>query len=423
MKRSWLLNAENAHAIAPALTVAMYNALTSPVDRNGRRVGQAHHKSMVLTRDESRSVSDSHKHSNDDTSADPRYNRSRITLIIDKKNRPLTFWNVPELGTTRSIIGLDAWPSVHEWKQNVGDELEIKEIVPRARFERWRKFERGLETAQIGTQDRPASTERAVQERVNFPDLRAVIDSLRDEYGENFRSIIFPKALEEQLLQYLPDDMRIMTLGNVKSNNDFSDEPQGLVTNTIDPGDDAVLNMVAAQGLEAEPETMRCSACDGDGCPECDDGVKRAYGRGFVGPDSDRAEGILAGIRANGIAQAIGRWARDPDSPRALVFVRTAVAPPEMIDTRIENPWVYTENQASVIDYLRRHPQSGVSAREVVEEGPGVNVTKRSAQATLNKLFRYGFATRIEGAGPDGANLFTMDERPPETGILDLSEI
>lgn len=218
-------------------------------------------------------------------------------------------------------------------EQNVGENLTIKSIVDDTEFEKWRKFEHGLEVVQIGEGVRQASTEYAVQNYSDPERQQIVVDTLRNEYGEAFRSAIYPKAMDDQMMEILPDDIDVMTYGNVKNNNGFSDELYGLVTNSIDPGDDYVLDLLAARGYDAEPEYQNCIDCLGDDCPICGGNPVRMPGRGFTGPDADKAEEILDRIRKNSIAQAIGRWSRGPDAPRAIIFVRTSVAPDEMVDT------------------------------------------------------------------------------------------
>lgn len=69
----WFITGENAHAMAPELTEAAYDALSSEPDRNGRRVGRA---TSDITR------FDANEHD------DPRYSRTRITLIVDEDNIP-----------------------------------------------------------------------------------------------------------------------------------------------------------------------------------------------------------------------------------------------------------------------------------------------------------------------------------------------
>jgi hypothetical protein len=198
----WLINDESAHALAPALTEAMYDALRKESDRNGRQKGE--------------SVHISHRLSEDGQHRDPRHNRSRITLIIGENNRPLVYWNVPELGTARSIICLDAWPSIYEWKLNIGTNLTYREIVPTDKFEKWRKFERGLEVVQVGESARPASSDHAVENYVDSTRQKTVIDKLRQEHGADFNSIIYPKILKDQMPELLPEGFQTMTLGNVE---------------------------------------------------------------------------------------------------------------------------------------------------------------------------------------------------------------
>jgi len=398
----WFIEEEDAHALAPALTEAAYDALTSEPDQNGRRVGRT---TSDITRFD-RGGKD-----------DFRYSRTRITLIIGEDNTPTVFWNVPELGNARSIICLDAWPSLHEWKQNIGDNLDIERIVTDEEFVKWRKFERGLEVVQIGNGAKPASTEFAVEHYTNPCKQKIVIKSLRNEYGEDFRSAIYPDAMEDQIQSFLTDDFIIMTHGNVKSNNKFANEKVGLVTNSIDPGDDYVLDLLAARGLNAEPERVDCAVCDNDDpdCPICEGEPERKPGREFVGVNADTANEMLAGIRENSVAQAIGRWARKDESPRALVFVRTDTGPNNMVDTKIDGAWKFTQKQKAVIDYLGNNHASSVS--EIVES---TDVSKSSVHRTTNRLIEYEVAKRREISG---TNRYMLTGWIADEGVLNLSHI
>ncbi len=401
----WFITGEDAHSLSPALTEATYDALTTEPNRAGRRVGRA---VSDITR------FDASYHD------DPRYSRTRITLILDDDNRPTVYWNVPEMGNARSIICLDAWPSIHEWKQNVGENLTIEPIVTDEEFEKWRKFERGLEVVQIGKGVRQASTDFAVENYTDPERQQIVVDSLRNEYGDAFRSAIYPKAMDEQMSEILPEDVDVMTYGNVKSNNEFGDELYGLVTNSIDPGDDYVLDLLAARGYDAEPEYRKCIDCPGGDCPICGGDPVRIPGRGFTGPDADKADEILDGVRKNSVAQAIGRWSRGPEAPRAIVFVRTSATPDEMVDITIDTSWRFTSKQKAVVDYLRENPASSVTEIADVE---GTHNTANAVRQFLDRLERIELVKRGPNPRNDREYLYMIDGYIPKYGILDLSGI
>lgn len=402
VNEEWFITGKNAHSLAPALAEAAYGAISSRPDNNGRRVGKTT-SNLKRFDDES------------EETGDKRFNRTRITLIVDDDNKPTVFWNVPELGNARSIICLDAWPSIHEWKQNVGDALDIEHIVTPNEFEKWRRHERGLEVVQIGESSRPAATQFAVENYTKPDQQEVAIESIRNEYGTNFQSAIYPKAMDDQIQEFLPDDVRTMTHGNVKSNNDFKTEQVGLVTNSIDPGDDYVLDLLAARGLDASPEMYDCIGYEDDDpeCPVCEGEGNRKPGRKFVGPDADEAADMLAGIRENSIAQGIGRWSRGPGAPNAVVFTRTDAIPDGMVDTKIDSSWVFSDKQKAVVDFVRNNPGSTVS--EIVE---ATDVSDSATRRTMNKLIDREVAQRGE---LNGVNRHMLAEEVPEKGHLDLS--
>lgn len=398
----WFITGEDAHSLAPALTEAAYDAFSSDSDANGRRVGKATSDSGAFGDNEDR---------------DPRYSRTRITLIVDDENKPTAYWNVPELGNARSIICLDAWPSEQEWKQNIGDNIDIHEIVNPSEFEKWRRHERGLQVVQIGDGVRPGATEFAVENYTNADQQEVVIESIRDQYGTNFQSAIFPKKMSDQIEQFLPDDFKTMTYGKVKSNNAFAFETVGLVSNSIDPGDDYVLDLLAARGFDASPEMHDCIGCDDDDpdCPVCKGEPQRKQGRKFVGPDADVAADILAGVRENSVAQAIGRWSRKPEAPMAVVFVRTSAIPDGLVDLKIDTPWMFSDKQKAVVDYVRAN--AGCSVKEIVDE---TDVSDSSVRRTVDRLVELGVAQAGELRGE---NRYILTGFVPEEGHLDLSGI
>jgi len=402
VEEDWFITGEDAHSLAPALTEATYDAISSQPDGNGRRVGKATNRPKRFDNE-----SNQHK--------DKRFNRTRITLIVDDDNKPTVYWNVPELGNARSIICLDAWPSIHEWRQNVGEALDVEHIVSPMEFEKWRRHERGLEVVQVGEGARPAATDFAVENYTKPDQQEVAINSIRNEYGTNFQSAIYPKAMDDQIQEFLPDDFQTMTHGNVKSNNAFKRKFVGMVTNSIDPGDGYILDLLAARGLNATPEMYDCIGCDDDDpdCPVCEGEGNRKPGREFIGPDADEAADMLAGIRENSIAQAIGRWSRGPDTPNAVVFVRTAAIPDGMVDTKIDSSWVFSDKQRAVVDHIRDNAGSTVS--EIVD---ATDVSDSSVRRTMNRLIERGLAKCGE---INGMNRYMLIEEVPEKGHLDLS--
>lgn len=299
----------------------------------------------------------------------------------------------------------------------MGENLAVESIVTDEEFVKWRRLERGLEVVQVGEGARPASTEFAVEEYTNPTKQKIVVETLRNEYGAAFRSAIFPRAMEDQISEFLTDDFKTMTHGHVRSNNAFAYERVGLATNSIDPGDDYVLDLLAARELDAEPETWDCIRCDDDNpeCPVCEGEPNRKQGRKFVGPDAEAANDMLAGVRENAIAQAVGRWARKSDSPRAIVFVRTSAVPDILVDQKIDDAWKFTSKQRAVVDHLREYTTASIP--EIVE---ATDVSNSSVDRTLKRLVECGVAKRGKLGGE---YRYMLTSEVPDEGLLDLSGI
>lgn len=414
----WFIEQAEAHTLAPAITEALFDALSSPADANGRHSATV---TQDLTRFEEIDANDF------------RYSRTRVTVVIDQNNRVQKVWNAPELGNARTVICLDAWPSMPEFHQNVGENLVLKELMTEGERERWRRFERGLEVVQIGDAARPAGSEYAVKHYFNSKEVRVVIEWLRTIFDNDFRAVIAPSRVEEEMQKMMGDlgaedsDEWTMHHGEEKSRGEFSEEPVGFVTNCIDPGDDYVLDLLAAQGLDATPQTVDCSDCRGDGCQKCEGtGERRARGRGFEGPDADKAQEILDGLRANHTNQCVGRWARKPGKKgvRSLVFVRTDTVDDIFVDKTVPDPWVFGEKQQAAIDYLRQDPDATLKqVKEGVESQFDSGVTKESVRQTFEKLIRYGAAERSEGTGAYGADEYRLTTSVPEHGLVKYPEL
>jgi len=205
------------------------------------------------------------------------------------------------------------------------------------------------------------------------------------------------------------EDPETMHYGEEKSRNDFAGEDIGALNGCIDPGDDFVLNLLAERGLDATPERSDsdCEHCDGVGCNECNGtGKERAHGRGFVGPDADAANEILASVRDQHTAQGAGRLARNADDPedRAIVFVRTDAAPPGFLDMQVPGvEWLATDTQGDIIDELRQ--RSSATTREIAES---VGCSKEHARDTLGRLHDRDIVDVHENAGDHGAHLYRV---------------
>jgi hypothetical protein len=413
----WFIETPNAHSLAPALTEALYRGLSQPPDDNGRHQGTAQH-------DQARFESGVD---------DARYTRTRVTVVIDQNNRVQKIWTVPELGNARSIICLDAWPAIPEFHQNVGPELDVVELMSPKEREQWRRFERGLEVVQVGNAARPAGSEYAAEHYFSPDAVQVMIEWLRTVFGDEFRSVIAPSQVESQVQEMIrqvgienPEEWT-MHQGNEKSREDFSAEPVGFVTNCIDAGDDYVLDLLAARGLDATPETKECDFCEGDGCKACNqDGKQRLPGRGFEGPHADKANEILEAVRANHTNQCVGRWAREPDDPDngAVVFVRTNTVDDSLVDKKVPDPWVFGEKQRAAIDYLRNQQEATLKETVEATEGQFDNgITKQSVKDTFVKLIEFGAAERREGTGAYGADEYRLTAPVPEHGLIVYPEL
>jgi DNA-binding transcriptional ArsR family regulator len=307
------------------------------------------------------------------------------------------------------VIGLDGHPAQTQWELNVHPDIETSAVLDPEERALWRRFERGLLTVGVGDATRPFTSSKYFDREGS----EAFFAALRDRFGEDFRTAITAASVEKETKDILRDvgieNPETMHYGEEKSRNDFAGEDICALNGCIDPGDDFVLNLLAERGLDATPERsdVDCEDCDGDGCHECNwTGKKRAHGRGFVGPDADAANEILASVREQHIAQGAGRAARDADNPedRAIVFIRTDAAPPGFLDMRVPGvEWLATDTQTEIIETLTQH--SSATTREIAE---AVGCSKEHARNTLGRLEEENLVDVRENAGDHGAHLYRI---------------
>jgi len=393
----WYLNHDDAHALAPALAKAVFGALRDrePFDANGRATHRVKHRPPRF---------------DDDARDDDRWNREWVTVVVDDDHTIRRVRAAPDFSTAHAVIGLDARPVTRMWRRNAGPDLTREPILDDDERRCWRLYERGHRVVQVGDADRPAGSDGQYYDHDGD---RALVEAIRAQ-GFDLRTAVAPKVAEHDVEQILAEsgatDPDTMHFGEEKSRNDFAGESAGFVTHAIDPGDEYVLDWLAECGLEATPERTdvdgdagACDVCGGDGCRECGGtGRKRARGRGWDGDDADAAARFLESVRATHLAQAAGRWARDPDDPddTATVFVRSAALPETYADLQVPGvEWVPTDAQRDVLTALRERPSA--TARELADVA---DVTTQHVRDTLEHV---GDAVTVrERAGEHGAHLY-----------------
>jgi hypothetical protein len=187
-------------------------------------------------------------------------------------------------------------------------------------------------------------------------------------------------------------DPKTMHYGEQKSRNDFSEEHAGLLIGCIDPGDENILDLLALCNKVAEPAMMTTE--EGE--------RKRKTGRKFIGPDADVAAKILASVREDNLAQAAGRYARNPDNPNsgATVYVWSDAIPWTLVDEEIKTEYrSITQKQEQFMQVLKRNP-SGCTAGNISEE---TGSDKSYIIDWLNEMEQLNSVTKSVGTGYQGA--------------------
>ena len=396
----WYVENADAHAIAPDLTRALWNALRwEEPNQVGRRSAKVYHEP-------------------------PRFDAEKegfaagtwLSVVVDEDHTVQTVRATPDFSQARSVIGLDAHPSMPKWELNGAPGMTKDTVLDATERRLWRRYERGLTVVQVGDAERPRSGPDA-REWMNDDRVRAILDALREHYGDGFKTALSTVQTEPALLRLLADvtgesveDARelLMHYGEEKSRNDFADEDAGYVYGCMDPGDKMILNAITELGLDAKPATV-----------ETEDGEeKREKGRTFDGADADTAAALLASVRENHVAQAAGRYARNPTDPEstATVFVHTSAAPAGFVDLEVPGvEWLASDLQREIIGELTERP--GASTREIAD---AVDCTKEHVRKTLARLEEKDLVERDGGAGEHGADVF--HDTGADSTLVDLGE-
>jgi hypothetical protein len=414
----WYVENPNAHALAPGITRAIWNALMwEEPDRNGRRTGNVFHEPPRFDADGT------------DFAAG-----TWLSVVIDDDHTVQSVRATPDLRQARSVIGLDAHPSMPLWELNAAPGMTRDTVLDATERRLWRRYERGLQVVQIGDATRPRSGENA-RDWMNDDRVREVLKRLREYYGDGFETALTTTQVERRLRELMDevgvdvDKNSTMHYGEEKSRDDYAEELAGYVYGCMDPGDGFVIDTLAELGLDATPARLTetdvdepgghlCNHCDSDGCSRCNQtGRKREKGRTFDGPDADKAKAALASVRENHVAQAAGRYARDTDGDRgATVYLHTDAAPTGFVDAEVSGvEWLATDLQKEILDELAARPSA-----TTMELAEAVDCSKEHVRQTLTRLEQdeKSAVERVARAGEHGADLFSTDASPDAIGEI-----
>lgn len=331
----------------------------------------------------------------------------RLTVVFDEKNRVRVVHDAPDLSYARCVIGLDAHPSPLLWKLNTVPGLRLHSLLTDAENQYWRTVERGLYVVQIGHYTRPLT--KGWRNNSQPAEVELLIESLRAKFGSEFRTCICPRELtadvESRMLAAGIPDPESMHYGGEKSRNNFGDESVGLLIGCIDPGDEMVLDNLALLGLHAETETVVDE--EGD--------EKRAYGRGFVGPDADAAAEFLESVRETHVAQSIGRYARNAEKTGVggVVYVWTNAIPAGMVDEQVSGVVSRAAPKKDAIAAYLCEQDEPVTYRTVAE---AVDTRKKHVWESCQKLEAKGAVRISRGTGKNGADEVVSLSKVPAEG-------
>ncbi len=344
---------DNAHTLAPAITRCIWLALKDGKDQNER------YSATIETTIPSFVNWNQSKGS------------SYVSIVMSDTYEVLQVRHVPDFSKARSVICLEANPTVPNWKLNTQLDLEVLKPDTDEERRRWRIFDRNLIVVQVGDNRRPVGGNGCWYKQ-NKDRTKALFDGIENFMGQSLTAVIAPSSIEDDIKEEFGyDNLQTMHQGGCESRNDFAGISVGLVHYSLDPGDNPILDTIAELGLDARPvylnQDIDCESCDnkgcstcqheqcsGDGCFECQNtGWQRAKGRAFTGEDADIAEDLLNAVAQRQNEQAIGRYARRPEGG-AIVFTDSNVA--KTVDIQLEGTEVFGPKTYRSLEVLEQGP-------------------------------------------------------------------
>ncbi|KAB7517092.1 hypothetical protein DMP03_06960 [Halosegnis rubeus] len=379
--REWFRDDSNAHALTPGITRAI---ATAEERCHNLWVGESEYSYPELI-----------------PNRDTPDNNITIRIVFDENNEVRLLQAIPDFEKARSIIGLDAFPTMPLWEGNVLKSLTSKQVVGDEAKHQWRRNTRELRIVQIGD-----NKNTWTRNGFNEAKVRALVEELRWQHGDDFQTGITSKRFEPQLQEILTDaditTPQTLHLGNEKSLNDFDSEGVGLVAGCISPSSDHIKTWLAL--------------LDGDAAPkrEC---FSDYQGQEWLGPGSSVAMELLNDVQLNHVLQSCGRYARSPekDDSGATVYVLSNVLPAEWTDKSVDDVTVLGKKQRDILEYLRLNEKVAPSSIE-----QQLDVTRKYVHDTLNKYTDYPWFKMEETEGHNEPNLYSTERCP--SGILDISD-
>ncbi|MFK5605312.1 hypothetical protein [Haloferax volcanii] len=375
----WFTTDPNSHALAPGIVEAI---VTAERRVHGRWVGQTDYKYPTLN-----------------SNHEGPEQKVTICVVFDKYNEIRLLQAIPDFSKARSVIGLDAHPTMPKWKANTVPGIEMERIVDTDHLHDWRRNQRNLTIVQVGN-----NKNSWTRKGYNHSKVRVLCNALRKKYGDKFATGItskkFVEGLEEQLTNAGVDTPDTIYFGNEKSVDNFDSEQVGLVAGCISPSSDGIKDWVALLDNDATPKR---------------DAVDGYQGQEWVGEDAEVAEEILADVREKKVLQACGRYARSPQQPDngATVYVLTNVLPDAYVDKEVDDVDGFGPKEKQILDYVVSH--GGVTPKTIEEN---IDSSRKHIHTTLNKCRGSSWMQVDENAGPYNADIFYADYCPE--GLVDV---
>jgi hypothetical protein len=296
--------------------------------------------------------------------------------VRDPEGESLHLLTPPNLEETKSVIALDATPTMPQWRLLLGDRLQRERLLSQEERQIYIQDVQNLRFIQTTPSTKPYSNSTGKYVTQEF-DV-TLFDGIKSSEGQSPALITTKTAFglyEKEGVEGIISERN--HYGNVKGLNEFSEARLGIVAGSTHYGDPYIEKWAALHGESAKRK-------------ENTEGMNVDFG--------SMGNEILYGFRELEVLQAAMRFGRDGGG--ATIYVHTAALPEWVpVEKRLSRAAVdcWSSGMRQILAVLKVSQNTSWKSGEVANQ---VEITRRQVRNHLNKLVRYGYLDRHqEGRG------------------------
>lgn len=314
--------------------------------------------------------------------------------VRDRNTGEMYVFRPPDLTSAAQVIGLDGLPTVELWDLLFAPEtgFKVERIVHRDSLSEYIRSALGIELVQLAQGMNFYSGGRisdADKQRLEFVDRStdggfALIAPKKAIEAYEQRGWLDNYVLKEDEAR---NEFRARNYSQIRSSNEFSEEPIGVVSGAPSPGDDVIRYWAGLCGYNADPEG---------------EGVDKSFG--------EFGDRIYYHFVHHQVVQAILRFGRS-ESSNPIVYVNTK-ALPEWLETGVKTASSHLESGNKydrVIEYLirvKRQTEYPVVERRIRDISEECGVSTEYVRQIVGELSEEELVSIRPNAGKGGSDLY-----------------